>query len=430
MKSDLSYDVWTSITDRLLGDTEAYDPVESRSMVFESASGATITDPQGNNYLDLINGGGQITLGHAFPALAEAIAEAARRLGGCCTGPATDVADVIDLLALHLPREFKYAFMLSGTEAMLAVAHSYADKATRPYIVNSGYHGWSPLWKPALPLGEPNPHSVIDVFFDLNLFEDTIRRYKDKIGLICISPDHTWLAPSYYQDFFALAQKTGAVICCDDIKQGYRKHPGCSLPGFLDHFDAVVYGKGISNGNRISAIAARPEKFPHLNEINSTSAFESTAFAAARATLSTYEQRPVHSQMLAWGDNFVTKMKEALLELQIPVEIVGSGSTWQFVFPGDEIEELFVKLCFQEGVLTVPLDTLKPSFAFTPEVYDSLLQRLRRAFQQLKGHMSSKGYTALDNERRVISSLFVLHGVPPGLVPDPFLYVESHLIRH
>jgi hypothetical protein len=59
-----------------------------------------------------------------------------------------------------------------------------------------------------------------------------------------------------------------------------------------------------------------------------------------------------------------------------------------------------------------------------------LLQRIKRAFPRLKEYATEKGHTMIDNQRRATSSFFVVHGVPPGLVHDPFAYVEANLAAH
>src|SRR5680860_1831325 len=57
----------------------AFDAVGSHPFFVERASGATITDVDGNQYIDLVQSWGALLFGHAHPQIVRAVADAAAR---------------------------------------------------------------------------------------------------------------------------------------------------------------------------------------------------------------------------------------------------------------------------------------------------------------------------------------------------------------
>ena len=66
----------------------AFGSVGGTPRFIREASGYTLTDVDGNNYVDLVSSWGPMILGHAHPAVVEAVREAA--LGGLSFGAPTE----------------------------------------------------------------------------------------------------------------------------------------------------------------------------------------------------------------------------------------------------------------------------------------------------------------------------------------------------
>ena len=112
-------------------------------IAFERGNGATLTDVDGNVYVDFFAGVAVASLGHGHPRLARALSEQASRLMvGTFATP--ERAEALRLLSEAAPGRLKRSHFYSGgaeaVEAALRLARSY----TRKYEVLSfwgGFHG-------------------------------------------------------------------------------------------------------------------------------------------------------------------------------------------------------------------------------------------------------------------------------------------------
>ncbi|WP_291296036.1 aspartate aminotransferase family protein [Elioraea sp.] len=113
--------------------------LRARPPVAVSASGLWIEDDQGNRYADACGGAAVSCLGHAHPAVVEAVRDQVGRLEYVHTGffsnqPAEDLADV---LLTDAPAGLTHAYFVSGgSEAVEA-----ALKLARQYFVERGETG-------------------------------------------------------------------------------------------------------------------------------------------------------------------------------------------------------------------------------------------------------------------------------------------------
>ena len=114
-------------------------PKRGAPIAFVAAAGCRIEADDGRRFLDLHNGAGAVLLGHAHPAVTEAVLRAVRAgLAGVASAQEAAVAE--RLLAL-LPQGQRLRFLKTGSEvASLAVRLARAVTG-RPRVIACGYHG-------------------------------------------------------------------------------------------------------------------------------------------------------------------------------------------------------------------------------------------------------------------------------------------------
>ncbi len=130
---------------------------ESRNVTFlgqdfpvfwQSASGATVTDVDGNQYVDLTAAFGVANVGHSNPRVADAIAEQAKRLihGMGDVYPTAIRVRLFERLSEILPKELDRGFLATtGSEAVEAALKSamLATGRSRFASYRGAYHGLS-----------------------------------------------------------------------------------------------------------------------------------------------------------------------------------------------------------------------------------------------------------------------------------------------
>jgi 4-aminobutyrate aminotransferase/(S)-3-amino-2-methylpropionate transaminase len=112
-------------------------------IAFDHGQGATLTDVDGNIYLDFYAGIAVASLGHAHPVMARAIARQAARIT-VGTFATQERAEAFELLAEIAPPGLNRAHLYSGGAEAVEAALRLARSATRKYEVVSfwgGFHG-------------------------------------------------------------------------------------------------------------------------------------------------------------------------------------------------------------------------------------------------------------------------------------------------
>src|SRR5713101_5957770 len=181
----------------------AFKSVGGEPLVIERASGQFLYDADGNELLDFVCSWGAILLGHANPAIAEAIADQACR--GTSFGVTTELElELATLITRAIPFLEKIRFVSSGTEATMSAVRLARGITKRDFIVKfeGCYHGHAdsflsqagsglatlgiaecpgvPAALAALTLNAP--------YNDLNVVETLFARHKDKIAAVIVEP--------------------------------------------------------------------------------------------------------------------------------------------------------------------------------------------------------------------------------------------------
>src|SRR5258706_250314 len=120
----------------------AFRSVGGEPLIIERGSGAHLYDADGNELLDYVCSWGAMILGHANPAISEAIAEQARR--GTSFGVTTELElELAELIIRAIPFLDKIRFVSSGTEATMSAVRLARGVTKRDFILKfeGCYHG-------------------------------------------------------------------------------------------------------------------------------------------------------------------------------------------------------------------------------------------------------------------------------------------------
>ena len=120
----------------------AFRSVGGEPLIIERGSGQHLYDADGNELLDFVCSWGAMILGHANPAISEAIADQARR--GTSFGVTTELElELATLITRAIPFIEKIRFVSSGTEATMSAVRLARGVTKRDFIVKfeGCYHG-------------------------------------------------------------------------------------------------------------------------------------------------------------------------------------------------------------------------------------------------------------------------------------------------
>ena len=211
--------------------------IESKQpLVLVRGQGARIWDAEGKEYIDCSTGPAVASVGHANPAVAEAIAEQAKRLLVCSTGYYNDKrAELLSTLVRIAPEGMERAFLVnSGTEAVEA-ALKFARAATgRTKVVAAmrSFHGrtmgaLSATWrkeyrKPFEPLV---PGFGFVPYNRLERMEQAVDEETAVVILEVVQGEGGVIpaAPGYLEGVQALCQERGALLILDEVQTGFGR---------------------------------------------------------------------------------------------------------------------------------------------------------------------------------------------------------------
>jgi predicted acetylornithine/succinylornithine family transaminase len=290
-------------------------------VTFVRGEGTLLFDAAGKEYLDFITGLAVVSLGHAHPVVAEAVANQARTLShvsnlyGNTIGP--EVARTIDRLINGGTGQAggQVFFANSGAEAnecALKLARRWAGAGrhtTGKHVVisaDNSFHGRTlatltatgqpEKQAPFRPLPEGFVHVPYDDVAALNAAMDA-----DTVAGVLLEPlqgEGGVMVPSsdYLGAVRALCTERGALLMLDEVQTGLGRtgHWFAFLAQGLEP-DVVTMAKALGNGMPVGACWARAEVAAAFGPGDHGSTFggQPLAMAAARATLAVMEAEDV-----------------------------------------------------------------------------------------------------------------------------------------
>ena len=321
---------------------------EGYPQFFARGQGGHVWDVDGNRYVDLMCSWGPIILGHHDPVV-EAAARRQAELGDCLNGPGPVLVELAERLVERIPAADWAMFMKNGTDATTAcvtIARAATGRGTI-LVANGSYHGAAP-WCTPVPLGTRPEDRANQLRFDYNdvasLTVAADAAGGDLAGIIVTGFRHDNVVDQELPSLeFAEAARRicdakGAALIVDDVRAGFRLHPGGSWEGLGVRPDLSAWSKAIANGHALAAITGRDSLREAAASVFVTGSFwcSAVSMAAAVATLAELERRDVVGHLERLG----TKLRDGLAErargFNIGLRQSGPVSMPLFLFEGDE----------------------------------------------------------------------------------------------
>ena len=232
----------------------------------ERASGAELTDVDGNTYVDYVCSWGPLMLGHAHPAVLEAISAAAA-LGTTYGAPTAGEVELAELVAHRMPSVDMIRMTSSGTEASMSAIRLARAATGREKVLKfaGAYHGHvdgllaqagSGLATQGIPASPGVPaaaaaETVIVPWNDEAAVRAAFAEHDLAAALCEPYPANMGLVPpagGFLELLRELCTETGALLVFDEVITGFRIAPGGAQErtGVLP--DLTVMGKVIGGG--------------------------------------------------------------------------------------------------------------------------------------------------------------------------------------
>ena len=257
----------------------AFRAVERPPLVLERGAGPYVWDADRRRHLDYIGAWGPAILGHAHPAVVEAVASAAPN--GFALGATHPLEiELGEAIRAAMPSIERLRFTSSGTEAVMSAVRVARAATGRDLVVkfSGAYHGHSDgllveagsgLATQAIAgsAGVPDPVAATAIVLPYNDAEAATRAFAAQPGRIAAVIVEPVVAnagvipplPGYLEYLRDVTRANGALLIFDEVITGFR----LALAGAQGRFgvtpDLTTLGKIIGGGMPIGAYGGRAD---------------------------------------------------------------------------------------------------------------------------------------------------------------------------
>ncbi len=314
-------------------------------VVVREARGATVTDVDGNTFLDFVGGVGVVNVGHNHPRVVEAIHEQSRRflhtdytvlpyegyvelaerLGALAPISGSVRAAFFNSGAEAVENAVKLARLATGRPAVIAFEGAFHGRTLLALTMTSRTHpykrGLGPFSSEVYRAPFPNAYRGPDAETALAALERMLASHvaPEDLAAVVFEPQQGEggfiPAPaSFVRGLRELCDRHGIVLVADEVQTGFGRTGRMFA---MEHFDVepdlLVIAKSVAGGLPLSGVLGRAEivNAAHDGAIGGTFIGNPVALAAALAVLDVFEEEElvaravtigstIHARMLGW----------------------------------------------------------------------------------------------------------------------------------
>ena len=397
----------------------AFRAVGRPPLVLERGEGPYVWDADGQRYVDYIGAWGPAILGHAHPAVIEAVAGAAGN--GFALGATNPLEiELGEAIRRAMPSMERLRFTSSGTEAVMSALRVARAATDRDLVVKfaGAYHGHSDgllveagsgLATQAIAGSAGVPEAIaataiVMPYNDPAAVTEAFAARPGRIAGVIVEPVVANAgvippAPGYLDHLRAVTQADGALLVFDEVITGFRLGRGGAQARFGVTPDLTTLGKIIGGGMPIGAYGGRTDLMDLVAPAGpvyqaGTLSGHPLSMAAGIATL-----EELHDDRYADLEGMAAALQAGLADAaraagrEVAIARVGSVLTVFFrsSLPVDASEALasdrtayagFFGSMLDQGILLPPsqFEAWFVSMAHGPAEIEATLEAARRAF--------------------------------------------------
>jgi 4-aminobutyrate aminotransferase/(S)-3-amino-2-methylpropionate transaminase len=371
-------------------------PFHVAPIFVERGEGATITDVDGNVFLDFSGGLGSLNAGHANPKVVEAVTAQARKFLHTCFHiaqyePYVALAEKLNAIT---PGKFAKKTLLvnSGAEAVenavkiaryftkrpavIGFEHGFAGRTLLAMSLTSKVmpykFGFGPFAPEVYRLPYPYEYrSELDEDGMIEQMHEFFQTHVDPKQVACVAMELVLgeggfvVAPKrYVQALARFCKDNGILFVADEIQTGFARTGRMFATEHYDFEpDLITTAKSLAGGMPIAAVTGRADVMDsvHVGGLGGTYGGNPVACAAALATIAELERMNLAVRARAIGE----KLRGRALEWQkkhprigdvrglgamVAIEFVKDLKTRE---PAKEFTVNLVQLCVENGVILI-----------------------------------------------------------------------------
>jgi len=331
--------------------------VGSDPLFIQSARGCTITDADGNDYIDYIGSWGPMILGHGHPAVTEAVSRVLER--GTSFGAPTELEiELAHRVIDAVPSVEMVRMVNSGTEAAMSAIRLARGITGRDTIIkfDGCYHGHADTLLVAagsgvatlnIPGSPGVPASFVAEtlslpYNDIPAIEKVMAEQGEKIACVIVEPvagNMGLVRPldGFLQALRSLTRASGSLLIFDEVMTGFRVAPGGAQSLYDIDPDLTCLGKIIGGGLPVGAYGGKRHFMEQIAPQGGvyqagTLSGNPLAMAAGIATLKEIATPGFYQALDEKADRLAAGLQKAAASSGIAVSIDRAGSMMGLFF--------------------------------------------------------------------------------------------------
>ncbi len=338
----------------------AFAAVGGDPVFVKSAQGAWLQTEDGRQMIDYVGSWGPMILGHAHPAVVEAVAEAAAS-GLSFGAPTVAETRLAQKICEFMPSIKRVRMVSSGTEATMSAIRLARGFTGRDKIIKfeGCYHGHSDsllikAGSGALTLGVPSSpgvpaglavHTITLSFNDTEAVEQAFAELGEQIACVIVEPiagnmNMVPPEPGFLEALRSCCDKSESVLIFDEVMTGFRVARGGAQALFDIKPDLTTIGKIVGGGMPAAAFGGRADIMASIAPDGpvyqaGTLSGNPLAMAAGLATLQELERPGFYSSLGKRTESLMAGLAELARVAGVPLAVEATGGMFGFVFSDD-----------------------------------------------------------------------------------------------
>ncbi len=338
--------------------------------------GCHVWDLDGNEYIEYGMGLRAVALGHAFPAVVEAVRRELEHGTNFVRPSPLEVTCAERFLACVTSAEM-VKFTKNGSDATTA-AVKLARAATgrdlvavcadQPFFSTDDWFIGTTEMPAGIPQANPD-QTVTFKFNDAAGLAALLSGHRGRIACVMLEAE-TAVAPQpgYLDAVRRLCDEHGALLILDENITGFRWDVGGAQKVHGIRADLSCFGKAMANGFALSALCGRRDLMERgglttgeerVFLLSTTHGAETHALAAAIATMETYKQEPVIETLHRQGERLRRGVDQAIAAHDLEGVVAVLGRPCNLVYatrdrdrrPSQIFRTLFMQELIRRGVI-------------------------------------------------------------------------------
>ena len=402
----------------------AFKAVGGTPIFVKSAEGACLTDEDDNQYIELINSWGPMVLGHAHPAVEEAVKDALRHSPSFGAPTKREVL-MAELICSMVPSIEKVRMVNSGTEATMSAIRVARGYTNREKVIKfeGCYHGHGDSFLIAagsgvVTMGSPDSPGVtkgtakdtlVAKYNDVADVQRVVDNNKGEVAAIIVEPVAGNMGcvlpePGFLEGLRKICDENGIVLIFDEVMTGFRLSKAGAQGIYGVQPDITTLGKIIGGGLPVGAYGGKSEIMDYVSPAGpiyqaGTLSGNPVAMAAGYAVLSKLnESEGIYKRLEEKGTKMAEGMRQNLDELGLPYTVNHLGSMCSIFFTGKKVKDFsdaksadlekfkkYFHIMLEEGVYLAPsqFESLFLSDALTDQNIDQVIRANRKALEAI-----------------------------------------------